>query len=195
MARVRMLGDAHELLGDFRGGKHVVHHVFQDGTARHAVVLGRRLILRQGYAAFRLDGLEAERAVRAASGKNDADGPTLEHLGQRSEQVVDGHVLAACRGARRERQRAVGQGHVLIGGNQVDVVYFDRHAFGRFLHRECVSLVENLRQMAFVMWFEVHDEKNGQTWPGRQMPEQLGNRLQSPRRAANPHDGKPVARL
>ncbi len=83
---------------------------------------GSRLILGKGDAPLRLDRLEAEHAVGPAAGKNDADRSLFLHLGQRAEQMIDGHVHATYCRTRSQAEMAVIQGQVGVGRDHIDVV-------------------------------------------------------------------------
>ena len=73
----------------------IVHQARGQGTARHAVVFGGLQFLGHDHPALTLDGPNAQGAVAARAREHHADGPLVLVLGQRPEEEVDGHALAA----------------------------------------------------------------------------------------------------
>ena len=73
-------------------------------------------ILRDGHPADRLDLLQAERAVGAGAGEDDADGPLLLILSQRAEEEVDRHADPAPLQGRGEAQDTLADAQVLVRG-------------------------------------------------------------------------------
>ena len=152
--------------------------------------LAESLVLGEGDAAVRLDRLEAERAVGAVARQDDADGPALLDGGQRAEQVVDGHVQPAGRRPRSEGQCRAVQGHVRIGRQNIDVIYFDREAIDRFPDRHRGGSGEDVRQLRLAVRFQVHDEEQRQTGIGRQGTQQFDEGFQSAGGCADADHGK-----
>jgi len=139
-----MAGQANDLAGDIARLQNEIDAAVEDGAARHAGVRGRALLLRDRDARFRFDRLKAERAVGAAAGQQHSNGPRLLNSRQRPEQMVDRHVLAGQRRARRQVQLAVGQGHVGIRRNQINVIDFDFHPLTNFIDRQRSHVTEDV---------------------------------------------------
>ncbi len=98
-----------------------------DGAAGHAVELGRGRLLHQHHAGFFLDGPQADGAVRAHAGEDDADAQLLPVLGQGAQEEIDGEAQAAGRRRFEQVQHPVQDRHVLVGGDHVDAVRLDLH--------------------------------------------------------------------
>ena len=75
-----------------------------------------------------LDGPQAQRAVGAHAGEDDADAPLLPVVGQGAEEEIDREAQAAGRRRLEQVQHAVQDGHVLVGRDHVDAVRLDPHA-------------------------------------------------------------------
>ena len=104
---------------------HRGHDVRQPGVdraARHAVELGRRRLLHQHHARLLLDGPQAQRAVRAHAGENDADAPLLLVLRQGAEEEIDRQAQAAGRRRLEQVQNPVQDGHVFVRRDHIDAV-------------------------------------------------------------------------
>ena len=99
LALVRRLGDGggmigvraerHELGRDRLRRSGEVDAASGERRARHAGVLRRRDVLREGQPAGLLDRLDAERAVGAGAGVDDADGVLAQIGGERAQKRVD----------------------------------------------------------------------------------------------------------
>ena len=76
--------------GDLGQREHQVDGLCQDGAAWHAVVLGLGGILSHGEAAVGTNRRQSDGAVVARAGQHHADGAAVVHIGERSEEVVDG---------------------------------------------------------------------------------------------------------
>src|SRR5947209_5875018 len=75
--RIRMAVETHQLMSDVARRQDIIDMAVGMGAARHAALFGRLLILDEGDAAFRLDGLKAERAIAAPTRQDDPNGTFL----------------------------------------------------------------------------------------------------------------------
>ena len=122
------VGDVGDELGRHLGRRQdVVHQARGDGAPRHAVVLRGFGVLRHDHAPLALDRPDTLRAVAAGAGQHDADGPLALVLGEGTEEKVDGQTHAAGSGLFQQLQRAVQEGHVPVGRDDVGAVGLDRH--------------------------------------------------------------------
>ena len=167
----------------------VIDRAIGDGGARHAIVPGRLGILGEGNSSLGLDGLEPERSIGAVAGEDDADGSALVGFRQRAEQLVDGHVDAAY-GPRDQGEGAIIDRQGGVRGAGVDVVGLDLRSRGRFVNRQGGGPGQDVRQTAFEMTVQVHDDQDGQPRLDGQAFEQSGDGLQPASRCANADDGK-----
>jgi len=82
-------GILHQLVGQLRRGKHVIHEAGGDRAPEHGIVLRRLRGLRHDHAAVLLHGAQADRSVGSRPGKEHAHGIVALILGERVEQAVD----------------------------------------------------------------------------------------------------------
>jgi hypothetical protein len=101
-----------------------------DGVARHAVELGRFLVLDEDEAAHVVDVHDAEAAVRAGAGEDDGDRFFSLFAGERAEEAVDRHVELLVGEAVDQRESTLFHDHLLAGRQEVDRVGAE---FGRFV--------------------------------------------------------------
>ena len=123
----RVRGVSDELCRHLSGRQNKVHQAGGDGAVRHPVVFGGFGLLRHDHAALALDRPHPQSAVAAGAGEHDADGALMLILGQGAEEEVDGQALAVRRGRLQQMQRAVQEGHVAVGRDDVGAVGSDRH--------------------------------------------------------------------
>ena len=185
-----------QLGGEFFGRGHVIRQPGVDGAAGHAVVLGRGRVLHHGHPEVLLDGLQAQRAVAAHAGKNNADG-LLPLVGrQLPEEEVDRHPQSP-RGGRFEHLKfAVQDGQVRIGRNHVDVVGPHLHPILDLddLHRRVAA--KEFRHHALVGRLQVRHQHERQSAVRRQVRKELLEGLQSARRSAHSdHEGRQGSRI
>ena len=123
---VRVVSDKGQFLCNVLRREHVIDGAGGDGAAGHAVVFRGVFILGKSDAALRLNFGHAECAVRASAGENDADGAIAFGFGERTHEMIDGHVDAVRLFARRELESVVSDGHGGVGRNDVDVIELQR---------------------------------------------------------------------
>src|SRR5262252_1890124 len=102
-----MVGDARQFHGDAFWREHIVDIACSDGAVRHAVVLGGGFILRESNSALSLNFGHAQSSVGAGAGENHADSAVSFLLGERTHELVNGHVRLAELGPWAKRQRMV----------------------------------------------------------------------------------------
>ncbi len=90
-----MTGIGHELGRHLGRRQLIVHQTGGDGAARHAIIFGRFRGLDHDHAAFALDGPNAQGAIAAGAGEDDADRPLMLILGKRAEEKIDRQPLTA----------------------------------------------------------------------------------------------------
>ena len=168
--------------------QHVVGRVGGDRAPRHAIMLSGGGLLDEGNTADRLDLLQAERAVGAAAGEDDADGPLLLILGQRPEEKVDRHVRRSSRGGRREPQDALADTEVAVRRDHVDVVSLDRRVAGHLPHGHLRVLAQQLGGQALVGGIEMLDHHERHAAVGRHGPEEADEGFEAAGRGAHAHN-------
>ena len=182
---------ADQRLGDLRRGEHEIHVAGRDGALRHAVVVGFADFLRDDEAAFRLDRLEPNAAVRAGSRENHADRARAAFARQRIQQEVERQAHAVTRLRSRQPQRGlVVHREIDAGRNDIDALAFDRHSVGRLHDRHRRVAGEQVDHHAVVARVEVLDDDEGHAVVGGQRAEQLPARVKAAGRGADRHDGK-----
>ena len=178
----------HQPGGHLRHRQHVIDGAGEDGAARHAVEARRGGGLDQGQAAVLLDRLEAQGAVGAGAGEDDAHGLVLLVLGQRAEEAVDGRAPAADRPRRlRKVQHAVVDGQRAVRRHDVDVVGVDHRLLLDHPHRHRRQRGEELGDERLVAGREVLNEDEGEAGVGRHVAEQLPDGVQAAGGGADRH--------
>jgi hypothetical protein len=99
-------------------------------------------------------------------------------------------MCTPCGGRGWQRQLAVGQDHALVRRDQVDAIGLDGHALSGLDDRHRRFAAQDLRHLALGVRLQVHDEQQGHLRVGREMPQELGERLQAARRGADADDGE-----
>ena len=121
-----------------------VDHAGAHGAAHHAVVLGA--LLGDGQPALLLDRAQAERAVAARAGEDEARRALALGTGERLEEGVDRRALpAALRRHRPEPEMVVLDGQRLVGRDDIDAVGLDLDAVARLDHRQLGAAIEQGR--------------------------------------------------
>ena len=151
--RFRHLLDGQDIVGQARG----------DGALGHAGVIGRLGVLNHGHAARGLDRLEPQRPVRPGPAQDDADRFFQLIVGQRAQKEIDRCLPAAALHRPGQAEHAAGDGHVLVGRDDVDAVGLDGHALSGLDDRHGRVPGEQLDHQAFVRGVEVGDEDEGDT--------------------------------
>ena len=153
-AQVGVMSDRRELLGECLGRERGVRHAGVDRALGHAVELRRLRSLYQADTAVLLDGLQAERAVRAHAREDDPDRVAAELLRERTEEEVDRQPRVRL----HEVQRLAQQCDVRPGGRQVDLVGLDDDTVGDLEHLHPRRTCEELDQHALVLRRSVLDD-------------------------------------
>ncbi len=157
-----MRGVLHEFGWHLRDREDMVYQARGDGAAQDAVILSGVCGLGHGHPAVFLDRLEAEGAVGAGAGEDDADRVPVLVGGQRAEEMVDGRAVAAgLNGWGLHVQDAALDGQSGIGRDHVDVVGLDRRLRRDLLHGHAGVLRQQFGQEARVVGGEVLDEHEG----------------------------------
>ena len=106
--------------------------------------------LGNGDAPGALDFTHPDRAVAGGSREDDADRPVLGVLGQRTEKRVHRHVLRAVFRPGQQAQLALGDPHVHVGRDHVNVIDLHLHALGHLDDRHLAMGPQQLGK-AFVL--------------------------------------------
>jgi len=85
----------------------------------------------------------------------------------------------------RKMERAVGNGEVDTGGNDIKVVTLDRHAIRRLQHSHRGVAREQIDHHAFVRWVEVLNQDERHAVIGGQRTQEFAARLQATGRGTN----------
>jgi hypothetical protein len=127
---------------------------------RHAIEFAGRGALRHHHAASLLDGANAQGAVTAGAGENDADGVLALVFGQGMEKIVDGQPLPMrCTGFEQVKG-ALHEGHVVVGGDDVGAIDRDLHAVFHLKHLHAGVASNQVRENAFVVGSQMlHQDK------------------------------------
>ena len=133
-----------------------------DGALRHAVVFGGGRFLHHADAAAAEDGAQAEGAVGGGAGEDDADGAFGLVFGQRAQEAVDRHALAAHQFRHRQLQYAAQDGHLAVGRDDVDVVGRDGGLVHGFEYRHGGGTLQDLGQQADVAGIEMRHQDESQ---------------------------------
>ena len=111
------------------------------------VILG----LSKCQAAMFLNRCQAEGAVAAGSGKNDANRIFTLVFGERLEKCIDWAAVVAGRRGSNDFDATAANCHCCIRRYHENTVWFNRNAVGRFLYNHAGRLSDQLCQHAFVI--------------------------------------------
>ena len=111
--------------------------------------------LHHHHAALALDRAHPEGAIRTGAREHDAHGALVLVCGERAEKEIDRQALAAGRGGLEQLQRAVEEGHVAIGRDDVGAVGLDDHAVLDFEHLHAGVAPDQVGEDALVIGREV----------------------------------------
>src|SRR5579871_1614393 len=109
-------------------------------------------------------------------------------FGQRAKEVVDRQVLRPRLPPSHQVECPVSDAHHLVGGNDVDVVWFHRHALFHLRHGHRGGLGKQLGQQALMSGVEVlhqHQCQAGIRWQGR---EQFAERFEASGGSTDPYN-------
>ena len=138
-----------------------------DGALRHAVVFRAGGFLHHADAASTQDGAQAQRAVGGGARKDDADGALALVFGQRAQEAVDRHTLAAYHFGHRELQQAAQYAHLAIGRDDVDVIRLNPHLVERLEHRHAGAALKDFGQKADMAGVKMGHQHEGHPGVGR----------------------------
>ena len=174
-----------QLGGQLLGRGHVIDQPGVDGAAGHAVELGRGGVLHHHHAKLLLDGPQAQRAVAAHPGENDADRLLLLVRGQVAEEEIDGRPQAPRRDRFEHLEPAVQDRQVGVGRNHVDAVRPDLHAVRGLDDRHLRVPPQQFRHHSLVRRLEVRHQDERQPGIG-------GKRAKNCSRASSPPADAPT---
>ena len=157
----------------------------------HAVIFGSGRILYQGKPTGAEDGAQAQRAIGAGAGKNDANGTFLSVFRQGPQKGVNWHALAARLVGYTQLQAAMKDGHVAVGRDDIHTVGFDDDLIPRLDHRHRRDALQDLSEQAGVVGVKMRHQHVGHATIGSNMTEKLLERFQTAGRSANANDGEP----
>ena len=189
---------AHELdktRGYLAEPQHEVGEPRGDRAARHRAIFGLVRVLHEDDAACFLDGLEADRAVRAGARKDDREAIAVL-LGQRTKEQVDRRPLPWRVVEFVSRDLVVGYPQMPIRRNDIDVIGLQRHWFMDLGYGHAGARRKDSRQLAMGPGSQMHDHDKGgaYTLVGQSLEERL-QRLDAARGSADADDRRFRARL
>jgi hypothetical protein len=149
--------------------------------------------LHQGDAARAVDGAQPQRAVSAGAGEEDADGLIAAILGQRAQEGVDGHALAARFFRDAQLQRVVEDRHVAVGRDHIDAIRHHLHLVLRLDHRHGRGALQDFGEQAGVARVEVRHQHEGHTAVGLVLRKNCSKASSPPAEAPTPTMGKLAA--
>ncbi len=162
---------------------------------RHAVELRAVEVLHDHQAAGVVDVADAARAVAAAAREHDGDGAAAAVLGERAEEHVDGQRQLLLPIALAQEQPSARDDHLLLRRDQIDVVGLDRHAVLDEMDRQPGVSRQQLVHQALEVGREVLNDDEGHPGLARHVVEEAFERVEPPRRRADPHDARRHSRF
>ena len=174
---------------------HDVGQARVDGAPGHAVEFGRLRRLDEDHPGLFLDRPKAQRTVGAHPREDDADALVLSVVRQGAEEEIDRQAEPP--GGRRveQVQYTVEDGHVLVGGDHVDLVRRDLHAVPDLDDLHGGGALEELHHDPLVGGVEVLDDDEGDAASrGHVLQEEL-QRLEAAGGGADADDGKCAVRV
>jgi hypothetical protein len=190
LQQVRMAADPRQFGGDSRGRQNKINGSSRDRARGHSRPSRCFRVLRERDAAFLLDGLQAHRPVRSATGEKNAYGRGLPRTCQGGKEFVDGMV--GNRGAlpRNQLQSAARDDHAVIGRNHVYAVPLNHQAVGYLEDRQSGRFREKLRQSARVLGGQMLNHHDGHPRPRGHGLQKLCQGLQPSGRRAHADNRK-----
>ncbi len=187
-----LLGDGSEIRGQFCSGTDDVDESRGNRTARHRIELGLFRVLRHQHATMLLEGFHARGAVGAASGKHDPEAVAVR-FGEREQEVVDRRAPTARLIKRLERKLIIPHQQSLAGRDDVYMVLLEARRPCHLSDGHLGRILEHVRQLAFVLRVDVHDDDKRNSRRCRQRTKKLLQRLQAAGRCAKPcHHRAPI---
>ena len=121
---------------------------------------------------------KSHRAVRAHAGEDDADAALLPVIGQGAQKEINRETQAAGRCRFEQVQYAVQNGHVLVGGNNINAVWFDPHAVFDLKNLHRGGTLEQFVHDTLVGRVQVLDNDKGHAAVFGNIPQELFEGLQ-----------------
>jgi len=172
-------GILHQLVGQLRRGKHVIHEAGGDRAPEDGIVLRRLRGLRHDHAAVLLHGAQADRSVGSRPGKEHAHGIVPLVMGERVEQAVDRQAGTAVALRRLHPQHASLDRQAGVGWNHVHMIRLHGRLVGRLGDAHARRLTQQLGEDARVVRVQVLDEHERHTAVGGHAREELLKRVQA----------------
>lgn len=169
-----------------------VHDPRVDGAPGHHLVLGGLGGLRECQSTLLANGTQPEDSIGVHPREQDADGGLFLIVGQGAKEEVDGEAMPAWLRRLEHAQDPVEQREVLVGRDGVDVIGLERGAVHGLADLQARRAPQQLGQGARVRRVEVLDDDEGEPRVLRHRPEQLLERAQTARRAADADHAKPT---
>ncbi|MNP18645.1 hypothetical protein D3C76_1111360 [compost metagenome] len=142
-------------------GQYQIDHLRIDGGPGHAVVFGIFRCLHQGDAALFLDSRQAHRTVRASAGQYQAEGPLLVHIGQVSEEQINGNMYPGRPIRWRHRQITIVHHQVVRRRDDIHGVLFDGDGLGHLPHRHFGDFLNDPIDLAGIIGRQVKNNDEG----------------------------------
>ena len=186
---MRMRSEPRQLGRDQSRRHHEVHAARVERAARHAVMLGG-VVLHESDPALSLDRLQAERPVGPGPRQNHADGLTVSRDRQRLQEHIHRQMQSGSQSAWSQPQSIPLDHHVRVRRDDVDVIRLQLSPIAHFAHHHRREVRQNLGHRTLVVGVQMRDDNKRQPAPRSHRAKQLGQRFESPRRSADPHDRK-----
>ena len=126
--------------------QHIIGQAGGHRAARHAGVFGRLHLLHHRHARLAFDRFQAERAVGARAGENDANRLVLLVHGQRAKEIVDRQMRRLFLLSFHPMQFAAQDRQVAARRADIDMVRLDLQPVRSLVHFEVGDLAQQLRQ-------------------------------------------------
>jgi len=139
-------------------------------------------------AAHLLDLCEADRAIAARAGHDDAHGAFTVHLGHGAKEDVDGDMRHAAAIAALDAQMAVVHRQVHTGRDHIHVVGFHGHRVRDLKDAHRRGALQDVRRAALVAGRQVKDGDEGHARLGGHVFKEMDQRLETARGGTDPDD-------
>ena len=158
-------------------------------TLRHAALgMVIELGLAEGQPAMLLDRRDAERAIAAEPGQDDADGVLALVLRQRGEKRVDRDAAGRGRRWTSEMQGAASDRQDGVRWNDIDLVRADLHRVLDEVHRHRGVAGDDRDQGALIVGIKVLNQHEGHASVGWHLREERFEGVDTARRGAEAND-------
>ncbi len=187
-AQPHALGVLGQHLGHLVRGQHPVGDARVARRLGHAVELRALVVLHEHEPPGLVHGADAARAVAAAAREHDGDRALPAVLRERAEEDVDGELELVLPIALAEEQAAARDDHLLLRGDEIDVVGQDHHAVLHHPDRQVRVPRQELVHHALEVGREVLHQHVGHAAVGRDAVEEALEGVEAPRRRADADD-------